>query len=165
MTVTYTMTQSDWWGLSRYVYTHDWLLGAFATVALLIPSVVAFTSVLSDRQPWPEATVDAVLVLLVWVPVVYALLRLKAWSVFRGLPKCLRDVEISALPPGLSVNTPMTSQTVKWNAITKVRRDRRAIYLFLSPRMAHIVPLRAFPSPAAAQEFVDFAARHAGSAE
>ncbi|HEY3414204.1 MAG TPA: YcxB family protein [Armatimonadota bacterium] len=164
MTVTYTMTQSDWWGLSRYVYTHDWQLGAFATVALLIPSVVAFTSVLSEPRPWLMATRDAVVVLLVWAPVVYALLRLKTWSVFRALPKGLRDVEISALPVGLSIITPTTEQTIKWNAITKVRRDRRAIYLFQTSRMAHIVPLRAFSSPEAARRFVDFAASHAGGA-
>lgn len=162
MTVSYTMTQSDWWGLSRYVYTHDFRQGAFATVGLLIPSVVAFTSVLSDRQPWLAAAGAGILALIVWAPVVYLLLRLKTWSLFRAWPADLRDVEITVSPSGIDIVTPKMTQTFAWSAVTKVRRDRRSIYLFFSSRMAHIVPLRAFQSPVDAERFLNLAAQHTG---
>jgi hypothetical protein len=164
MTVSYKMTAADHWGLNWYVMTHDVRQGGIMAVAALVIPVVLFQSRVASGTPWREAFGLALFVLLVSLGAGYPMLRLIALLKFRKLLAPMLAMQMTLAQDGLHLVTPKAEQTLKWSAIRKVRRDGRAIYLFLSPRVALVAPLRAFGSKADRLAFEEFATAHAGHA-
>lgn len=164
MTVSYTINTSDHWGLTQYVYLHNWRQGgplAFATSAVPVWHTL---SLVRDGTPLLSALRSGLMIFIATLLVTYPLLRFIVWRKLRVLPRHILRIEMTLAKDGIHVKTPKVSQTSSWKAVLKVCRDRRAIYLFISPRMAHIIPLRAFASKDDADACEDFANRMQASA-
>lgn len=162
MTVSYKITPSDHWGLTRYVMTHDLRMAASMLFAILvIPGTLLF-SMLRDGKTLSDAGGSAAFIVVLATVVGYPILRLLAWSKYRAMPRHIWSMTMTLSESGVQIVTPKVDQTAKWNAIVRVRRDRAAIYLFISPRAGFIIPLRAFATAADSAAFLEFATNHAG---
>lgn len=161
MTVSFQLKPSDHWALTRYVMTHDArMMGSMAFAALIIPMVLV-QSMLRQHKSWQEAVGSAAFILVFAAVFGYPMFRYLSWKRFRAMPAHVREMELSLDDAGVHVSTSRGKQALRWSAVLKVRRDRTAVYLFLSRRAALIVPIRAFASRADLESFLDFAVRHA----
>lgn len=162
MKVSYRITPADHWALNRYVMTHDIRMVASILFAILVIPGVFLASTIHDGKSLGEAGGSAAFVVVAAVLLGYPVLRLMAWSKYRAMPRHIWSVTMTLNEAGVQIVTSKVNQTMKWNGVTKVRRDRRAIYLFISRRAGFIVPVRAFGGAADAAAFFDYAAQHAG---
>jgi hypothetical protein len=137
------------------------MAGSMLFAILVIPGALVM-SMLYDGKTLHEAGGSAAFVIVLAALLGYPLLRLMAWSKYRALPAHLRSATMTLSGSGVRIVTAKADQTAKWGVITRVRRDRRAIYLFISRRAGFIVPVRAFPNPAEAAAFYEYAAKHSG---
>lgn len=97
---------------------------------------------------------------MIWTPFIYFVLWFRVWSQLRAWPADMRRIEITLADDGVHVVSPKANGIVVWDGIVTLAEEKRAIYLFLSRRMAYIVPARAFGSETEREEFVAFAASH-----
>lgn len=162
MTISYQMRAADHWGLNRYVMTHDLSSGGSMLIAVLLVPGFFFASMLRDGKPMHEAAIQAFTVVAIAILAGYPMFRILAWTKFRKMPAQMQRIEMTLEGTGIRVVTPSVNQMVKWSAIARIRRDRQAIYLFLSRRAALIVPLRAFSTQADVVSFLDYARQHTG---
>lgn len=162
MTISYRLKPADHWRLNLFVMTHDLRSGGPLIVACLLMPCFLLLSMLREGKSLHESATAALTVLVVACIAGYPLLRLLAWYKFRALPVHLLTIEMTCQESGIRVKTPQGSQNVKWSALAQVRSDRQATYLFLSRRVALIVPLRAFSTQEDRVSFLDLVRQHTG---
>ena len=160
MTISYRVKAGDHWRLNLFVMTHDLRSGGPLIAACLLMPCFLLLSMLREGKSLHEAATSALTVLVVACIAGYPLLRLLAWYKFRALPSHVQSIEMTLQDSGIRITTPKGSQLLKWSAIAKVRSDRQATYLFLSRRVALIVPLRAFSTRADHVSFLELVRQH-----
>jgi hypothetical protein len=160
MTVSYTMTQADHWAVTKFLYTHDRGQATRLILCVLVMPLAAVASTWQARLPLVAYVIAALISLVVWSVFLYAILRFKTWSEARAWPAGFRTIELTLADDGLHITTPKSTNMVDWSGVPRVGRDRKAIYLFISPRLAYIAPVRAFASAADMDAFQQFATSH-----
>jgi hypothetical protein len=162
MTVSYILKPSDYVSLSGYVYLHDpgqrnKLLGG----ALLVLAGVFITQRASGA-PWQNALGFAGLMTLFYAAFIWLATLSKVRAAYRGAPSGFHAQEITLSDEGIAIFTKALSQKTAWDTIVKVCRDSNAIYLFISSRMAFLIPLRAFSSRRDIDAFIAYASERQG---
>jgi hypothetical protein len=160
MTVSYTMTQSDSWALTKYTYTHDWRRGAEFVLAALGAPIGALIAASKNDMPWFLGAVFAAVALVLWTSCIYGALRFIVWRRSKTWPTELRQIELSLAEDGVHVITPKSSSRLDWSGVTRVARGRHAVYLYLTREIAYVAPIRAFATSEDMDAFAQYAASH-----
>lgn len=160
MTISYEMTTSDNWALARYFYSHDRWQRLFCLVLILAMPLMAFANLRLSGLPHSFAWLAAAVAFVIWTPFIYLVLWFRVRSQLRAWPAEMRRMEISLADDGVHVTSPKAQAVIAWDGVVRIAENRRAVYLFLAPRIAYIAPARAFGSGAERAEFVAFASSH-----
>lgn len=88
---------------------------------------------------------------------------LEKWLMGRAIRRLLRDEKpgrgqlgrhkVVLQPDGVVEITSVNQTRTSWSGIDRVEQDGNYIYLYTAPIAAHVIPRRAFPSPADAEAF------------
>ena len=137
-----------------------WLavIGIIAAAMVIIPIVLVIIDGYSLGEAigaidWPF-TALVLLVLLAWIIVTSVVSYW--WRRRKGLHG---PIQFALTEDGLSFRSRQMEGVAFWNAIKSVKRGRRRLYLFISRRVAFIVPRRAFAGGADFDRFASEAER------
>lgn len=92
------------------------------------------------------------------------LLQFRAWKdgARHGI---LGEHTITLTPEALRERTAVNDATAAWRGICRIDATASHLFIYLQPEMAHVIPRRAFPTPAAAEEFLATAQAYHAAAE
>jgi len=154
MTITYTITRRDLLAFRLYHLRHspsNWF--CFAALGFL------FFQRAGDVALVPRI-VATVIFLLLMLPILLALYVAIQWlGLWLRKPSNLSPPTVTASDTGLQIKTATSCQDHQWVGITKLCRTRRHLFIYLTPRIACIVPRRAFQDANAWESFNDLCRR------
>ena len=140
----------------------------FCLIFTILPSVVCFSMKFFEGRNFPG--LDVVFVFLVSIVPLTVLIRiffpkLYDYLTFRNLknvlPKegrnnILGERRVVFEENKIRTITKFTESTTQYAAITEIKESKDAIYLYISPVAAIILPLRIFMNEAKKKEFMEF---------
>ncbi len=163
MEVTFTLTPDDILQFARHYYrtrtlrVRPALLYAFLGLMVLVFSADIWIAVGAWRKTGTVAW-GILIGLVVVACAFYLLLPPMRWRVvkfIRKQPELVIPHTIDISPEWLSAKTSMSESKHSWQTIYSLEEDTDYLYLFITKRSPHLVPKRAFTSPAQAQAFLD----------
>ena len=77
------------------------------------------------------------------------------WFIYRGpQPGVLGSHTVTLSPEALRERTDVTESQVSWQGVQRIDVTSKHIFIFLQPAAACVIPRRAFPSVADAEQFI-----------
>jgi len=161
--ITYTNTKAH---LIHFSFTHS-LLQPVVRIMFALPIIFLAWQLfqLVEHRQYPMFLKIGIVVGGVLIAVIFILGLHLAMSSFlfmgRGKdPGVLTSHTVTLNENGVSEVTPAGNANQNWNSILDVRRTPNFILIYTQRHAAHVIPLNAFASRKAADEFYDFALRH-----
>lgn len=164
MEVRYTNTFRDLIGFNLYHLPRTGVMQIVFIAAIVLHAWSFGPSVrkLDDSLPMKVSVfLTSLLLVLGALVVIQFLLVLLTYlpSKNKGL---LTEHVVRISDDGIVEETAFGTTTSTWSAVPKVGQTRRRIFLYTQQHAAHIIPKRAFPTPDAATQFVEFAQARIG---
>lgn len=174
MKAEFDLTAEDIERFARYVTTESpgarkWLLGSRMALALLFAALAVATVVTYPDRPDPILYV--VVVSVAYLPAAWLL----PWGFARMMARASAQRQIAdgnlgghwvvtVTSEGIGHDHPNGSGLVPWSAIHHVVNTAHAVYLYVNPRDAYIVPFSAFHNGQEARTFFEYCVRSLGAA-
>lgn len=154
MTVTYTNSRLDAFRFGvQSAFSNRFFFGLLVIVPVL--GGVRLARSLSESQPWPVVVVTVLVYLLTLGAVIFPSIALLTGALAAMVknPGFFTEHVVKLDDKGVSEETSMGSQFVRWDGIVKLRKSQELIQIFIASNMAHLIPRRAFPDDSAFEEF------------
>jgi hypothetical protein len=113
-----------------------------------------------DYEGWGEWLIHFIAVFALMAGVgsllIFGINRLAEIGAFRGAERhgVLGEHTITLTPEGLHEQTAVNESKTAWRGIHRIDATKDHLFIFLQPAMAHVIPRRAFPTPADADAFL-----------
>jgi hypothetical protein len=158
-TITYTNTKAD---LVHFSFTHS-LRQTVVRIMFGIPIIFLAWQLFQivEHRQFPIFLKIAIVLVGVLIAIAFILGLHYAMSTFLYMGRKDQGVQgshtVTISENGVTEVTPAGSSNQNWNSIVEVRRTQRYILIYTQLHAAHVIPLNAFASRQAADDFYNFA--------
>jgi hypothetical protein len=154
-----TVTEKDVFRFLIYDALHSRIIMAIvvALSLLLFDDAINFARAHFPMIPVALAALYSVLAPAIFLSLCRWWLWLKAKRAGQAIIGAIGERTLEISPEGVSTSSARGKAQLKWTAFARIVGTPDAIYFYLGKRIASVIPRRAFPSPMAADTFLQAA--------
>lgn len=150
MEVKFEINRKDYWSFSKVVFLHVPVLRyTLLGFTLLITYLMLFPMIKNPKLAIGYFVIDFIFIFLL-----YHLLKLVIILIPSRRAGVLGKHIISISAEGLRETTSVNDSIHKWSGIIRIKSNKKYIYIYTDNAAAHIIPKRAFPTEAEAEQFL-----------
>jgi hypothetical protein len=162
MQVRIDITRQDYWKMNKYGIMHNPIMGTLFFLIMMGAPILLLVKLLgysADRTTIHiAASIITALIFGGLVDLVfYILLKILVMIMLSGKQGVLGEHLIEISEKGVYESTSVNEGLHFWKGVQSIKQDKRYIFIFIEPTMAHAIPKRSFSSPREADEFFNAA--------